>query len=167
MRLISEAEPPEEKPHDSAWVLRPTAHCDITGGVALTRRPRQRHFPQPWPPSPPGRQPRPGPCSCGPFCCSCPRPGTHTSVCGHLPGGLDDSPSGVGCDPALLPPSILPGARGTKGQLLLSFRACLTLCDPMDCSPPGSSVPGILQPRILEWVAISFSRGSSQSRDQS
>ena len=37
----------------------------------------------------------------------------------------------------------------------------LTLCDPMDCSPPGSSVHGISQTRILEWVAISFSRGSS------
>ena len=36
----------------------------------------------------------------------------------------------------------------------------------MDCSPPGSSVRGILQPRILEWVTISFSRGSSQTRDQ-
>ena len=36
---------------------------------------------------------------------------------------------------------------------------------PLDCSPPGSSVHGILQARILEWVAISFSRGSSQSRD--
>ena len=41
-----------------------------------------------------------------------------------------------------------------------------TLCDPMDCSPPGSSVHGILQARILEWVVISFSRGSSQHRDQ-
>ena len=38
-------------------------------------------------------------------------------------------------------------------------------CDPMDCSPPVSSVHGILQARILEWVAISFSRGSSQTRD--
>ena len=36
---------------------------------------------------------------------------------------------------------------------------CLTPCDPMDCSPPGSSVHGILQARILEWVAIPFSRG--------
>ena len=36
----------------------------------------------------------------------------------------------------------------------------------MDCSPPGSSVHGILQARVLEWVAISFSRGSSQPRDQ-
>ena len=41
-----------------------------------------------------------------------------------------------------------------------------TLCDPMDCSPPGSSVHGILQARILEWVAISFSRGSSRPRDR-
>ena len=42
----------------------------------------------------------------------------------------------------------------------------LTLCDPVDCSPPGSSVHGILQARILEWIAISFSRGSSQPRDR-
>jgi len=39
-------------------------------------------------------------------------------------------------------------------------------CDPMDCSPPGSSVHGLLQARILEWVAISFSRASSPHRDQ-
>ena len=45
-------------------------------------------------------------------------------------------------------------------------QSCLTLCGPMDCSPPGSSVHGILQARILEWVAISSSRGSSQPRDQ-
>ena len=43
---------------------------------------------------------------------------------------------------------------------------CLTLCNSMDCSPLGSSVHGILQARILEWVAIPFSRGSSQPRDQ-
>ena len=43
---------------------------------------------------------------------------------------------------------------------------CPTLCDPMDCSPPGSSIHGIFQARILEWVAISFSRGSSRPRDQ-
>ena len=45
-------------------------------------------------------------------------------------------------------------------------QSCLPLCDPMDCSPPGSSVHGILQARILEWVAIPFTKGSSQSRDQ-
>ena len=44
-------------------------------------------------------------------------------------------------------------------------QSCLTLCDSTDCSPPGSSIHGILQARILEWVAISFSRGSSQPRD--
>ena len=38
-----------------------------------------------------------------------------------------------------------------------SLQSCPTLCDPMDCSPPGSPVPGILQTRALEWVAISFS----------
>jgi len=43
---------------------------------------------------------------------------------------------------------------------------CSILCDPVDCSPPGSSVRGILQARTLEWVAISFSRGSSPPRDQ-
>ena len=43
---------------------------------------------------------------------------------------------------------------------------CPTLCDSRDCSPPGSSVHGILQARILEWVTISYSRGSSQPRDQ-
>ena len=40
-------------------------------------------------------------------------------------------------------------------------KSCQTLCDPMDYSPPGSSVHGIFQARILEWVAVSFSRGSS------
>ena len=43
---------------------------------------------------------------------------------------------------------------------------CPTLSDPVDCSPPGSSVNGILQARILEWVAISFSRGSYWPRDR-
>ena len=46
------------------------------------------------------------------------------------------------------------------------IESCQTLWDPMDCSPPGSSVHGIFQARALEWVAISFSRGSSQPRDQ-
>ena len=43
---------------------------------------------------------------------------------------------------------------------------CLTLCDPVDRSPPGSSVHGILQARILEWVAMPFTRGSSWPRNQ-
>ena len=44
--------------------------------------------------------------------------------------------------------------------------SCLTLCDPTDCSPPGSSVHRILQARILHWVAMPSSRGSSQPRDR-
>ena len=48
---------------------------------------------------------------------------------------------------------------------LKSLQSCLTLCYPMDCSPPGSSVHGILPARILEWVAMPSSRGSSQPRD--
>ena len=46
-----------------------------------------------------------------------------------------------------------------------SLQSCPTLCSPMDGSPPGSSVHGIFQARVLEWVAIAFSRGSSQPRD--
>ena len=42
-----------------------------------------------------------------------------------------------------------------------SLQSCQTLCDPMDCSPPGSSVLGILQAGIREWIAMPFSRGSS------
>ena len=57
----------------------------------------------------------------------------------------------------------------TMGTLLLFCclvaKLCPSLCDPMDSSPPGSSVRGIFQARILEWVAISFSRGSSWPRD--
>ena len=47
-----------------------------------------------------------------------------------------------------------------------SLQLCLPLCNPMDCSPPGSSVHGILQAGILQWVAIPSSRGSSWPRDQ-
>ena len=46
------------------------------------------------------------------------------------------------------------------------IQLCPTLCDPVDCSLPGSPVHGIFQARILEWVAISFSKASSQPRDQ-
>ena len=47
-----------------------------------------------------------------------------------------------------------------------SLQSCLTLCNPIYCSPPDSSVHGILQVRILEWVAMPFSRGSSWPRDR-
>ena len=50
--------------------------------------------------------------------------------------------------------------------LKVKVKSCPTLCDPVDCRPSGSSVHGISQARILEWVAISFSRGSSRPRDR-
>ena len=55
-----------------------------------------------------------------------------------------------------------PGVRCVRARTLQS---CPTLCNPMDCSPPGSSVHGFLQARILEWVAMPSCRGSSQPRD--
>ena len=48
----------------------------------------------------------------------------------------------------------------------VTAQSCLTLCGPVDCSPRGSSVHGILQARVLEWVAMASSRGSSQPRDR-
>ena len=50
---------------------------------------------------------------------------------------------------------------------VLIAQLCPTLCDPMDCSPPGPSVHGVLQARILEWVAIPSSRGSPQPEIES
>ena len=47
---------------------------------------------------------------------------------------------------------------GSSAAAAKSLRSCPTLCDPTDGSPPGSTVPGILQARKLEWVAISFSK---------
>ena len=52
-----------------------------------------------------------------------------------------------------------------RTRVCLFVQSCPTLCDPMDCSLPGSSVGGILQARTLEWVAIPFSRESSWPRD--
>ena len=51
----------------------------------------------------------------------------------------------------------LPSPHETYAAAAKSLQSCLTLCDPIDGSPPGSPVPGILQARTLEWVAISFS----------
>ena len=55
---------------------------------------------------------------------------------------------------------------GVCAVLCLVTQPCPTLWDPMDYSPPGSSVLGILQARILEWVPMPFSKGSSQPRDR-
>ena len=51
---------------------------------------------------------------------------------------------------------------GVAAAAAKSLQSCLTLCDPIDGSPPGSSVSGILQARVLEWVAISFSKKLSE-----
>ena len=51
----------------------------------------------------------------------------------------------------------LQDAHKTAAAAAKSLQSCPTLCDPIDGSPPGSPVPGILQARTLEWVAISFS----------
>ena len=70
--------------------------------------------------------------------------------------------------------ALLKGVKiGVKGKVWRPFvmvvsevaQSCLTLCDPMDCSLPGSSVHGIFQAILMEWIAISFFRGSSQPRD--
>ena len=50
--------------------------------------------------------------------------------------------------------------------VVLVAQSCPTLCHPLDCSPPGSSIYGMFQARILEWVAISYHSGSSQPRDR-
>ena len=80
---------------------------------------------------------------------------------GAQPDGMEEGPLGS-CGPHW-------GwdAEGRHGGLgtAKSLQSCPTLCDPADGNPPGSPVPGILQARILGWVAISFSRGTSQTRD--
>ena len=63
-------------------------------------------------------------------------------------------------------PGIEPKPLAVKTVACSAALLCLTLCDPVDCSPPSSSVHGILQARILKWIAISFSGRSSQPRDQ-
>ena len=67
-------------------------------------------------------------------------------------------PSPCSCFPSL--------GKLTKKCGVPSLFSCVQLCYPMDCSPPGPSVHGILQARTLEWVAMPSSRGSSQPRDQ-
>ena len=60
----------------------------------------------------------------------------------------------------------LSGREGEERVLCLVTQSCPTLCDPIDCSPSGSSVHGILHARMLEWVAMPSSRGSYRPRDQ-
>ena len=90
------------------------------------------------------------PTLCDPMDCSPPGSSVH-----------EDSPgknTGVGCHFLLQCMRVK-----SESEVAQSYP---TLCDPMDCSPPGSSIHGNFQARILEWVAISFSRGYSPPRDQ-
>ena len=81
--------------------------------------------------------------------------GCHALLQGLFPTqGLNESP---------MSPALAGGFFTTGG---LVAKSCLTLCDPVNCSLPDSSVHGIFQARILEWVAISFSRGSSPLKDR-
>ena len=64
-----------------------------------------------------------------------------TSVLGFIPSGVREMLTDY----------------GSAAAVAKSLQSCPTLCDPIDCSLPGSSIPGILQARTLEWVAISFS----------
>ena len=54
---------------------------------------------------------------------------------------------------------VTKGERGVAAAAAKSLQSCLTLRDPMDCSPPGSSIHGIFQARVLEWVASAFYEG--------
>ena len=99
---------------------------------------------------------------CGP---SAARPGSH-----HLPALSPTLTSFPFFPPSrhthTVPTSLRPDLCLFSSVHAKSRQSCPALCHPMDCSLPGSSVHGILQTRILEWVAILFSRGSSRSRDR-
>ena len=76
----------------------------------------------------------------------------------HHPGDSPGKNPGVGCH-------FLLQCMKVKSESEVA-QSCLTLSDPMDCSPPGNSVHGVFQARVLEWGAIAFSRESSGPRDQ-
>ena len=73
----------------------------------------------------------------------------------RLPGILD--PLRTSYSPSLVELITFGFNQGAAAAAAKSLQSCPTLCDPIDGSPPGSPVPGILQARTLEWVAISFS----------
>ena len=85
----------------------------------------------------------------------------------HLKGSISSLASPSGITPVPAPKQV---GRKLHSEFLCEVsevaQSCPTLCHPMDCSLPGYSVHGIFQARILEWVAISFSEGSSRPRDR-
>ena len=116
-----------------------------------------------------------------PFSCiALPTQGPHGMF--HIETDKQKSPGKKSCSVTLLlcPPQYIKenrikewiwqqiGQGWIQGLFMLcakSLQSCPILCDPMDCSPPGTSVQGILQARTLKWFAIPFSRGSSRPRD--
>ena len=94
-----------------------------------------------------------------PLSMGCPRQECWSGLPFPPPGALPDS----GIEPAS---PALQKHFFTKVSFVLVTQLCSTLCNAMDCSPPGSSVHGILQARILEWVVMPFSRGSSPPGNQ-
>ena len=109
---------------------------------------------------------------CNPMDCSPPGSSVHGFSRQEYWSELPCPPPGDLLDPGIKPRLLhllhcrwILNSQNHLGSLcVLVMQSCPALCDPMDCSLPGSSVHGIFQARILEWVAISFSRGSSRPR---
>ena len=102
------------------------------------------------------------PTLCDPTRLICPwnSPGKHTGVGSHSPSPGDLPNPGIKFRSPALQVDSLPSESPGKPNYAAaakSLQSCLTLCDSIDGSPPGSPIPGILQARTLEWVAISFS----------
>ena len=130
----------------ASLVIQPAVlrgHADFSGQFALQPQ-------KPWP------------FSSVAFCPRCPLTGWPFVF--FLPGLLLQ-PITVKSTPSSLKLPSVPHLPST-GVGGLVAKSCPTLCDPMDCSLPGSSVHGIFQARIMKWLAISFSRGSSRPRDR-
>ena len=80
--------------------------------------------------------------------------------------GVNKKRLGGGAENPLKDPAIPILGRNMENKVKVKSFSCVQLCDTMDCSPPGSSIHGIFQASILEWVAVSFSRGSFQPWDR-
>ena len=107
------------------------------------------------------RSPHPwGPHSCPTLISTCLSTKTEGSVLLKYSSGHKPEAVFIIWFTTILPPCLVPDAAATAK----SRQSCPTLCDPIDGSPPGSHIPGILQARTLEWVAISFSNAWKWSR---
>ena len=95
------------------------------------------------------------PTFCDPMDCSPPGFSVHGILQGRILEWVASPPPGDLPDPGMEPKSLMSPVLAAAAAK--SHQSCPSPCDPVDGSPPGSSVPGILQARTLEWVAISFS----------